>query len=200
MCAEVAQVFSGSLGTLLPEPGSGDALERLKLLVTQADDPCPTMRRAIQDLLDVNLEYRYQLYPHVRAELDVLQLQQPDAGLTDGNVQIAVPVSEAGAAELYRFITGRAEQAAFLAKGALLAEEVSSAKVFHAVVEQFDDAVVRSEHSKAEFRGLARSYAAEIWPDLYGRHEGTRALIAKTMAASDAIAASLTAIEKEAAQ
>jgi hypothetical protein len=157
------------------------------------------IRRAIYDLLDVHLEYRYQLAPHVRAELDVLQLQQPDAGMTDGNVQIAVPVSETGAAELYRFIVGRAEQAAFLVRGALLAEEVSSAKIFHAVIEQFDDAVIRSEHSKAEFRGLARSYAAEIWPSLYGRQEGTRALIAQAVEASDAMTASLTEIESEVA-
>ena len=193
---EIAQAFAGSLGALLTHSGSDDALERLKELVTSADEPCPTIRRAIQDLLDVRLEYRYQLYPHVRSALDGLQLQH-DGGTRDGNVQIAVPVNAAGAEQLYRFIVGRAEQAAFLTKGELLAEAISPALIFHAVVEQFDDTVVRSEHSAVEFRRLARSYAAEIWPDLYGRQEGTRARVAEAVAASGAMAACLTAIESE---
>jgi hypothetical protein len=189
--AEVAKAFSGSLGTLLPDPERPDALSRLRELATDADEPCPTISRAIEDLLSVRLEYRYQLYPHVRAELDGLQNQQGDT------VQITVPVSEAGAEQLYRFLLGRAEQAAFLTKGALLSEAVSPALIFHALVEQFDDTVIRSEHSAAEFRGLARSYAGEIWPDLYGRQEGARAKIAAVKAASDTVSTSLTAIESE---
>ena len=152
LCRETAEAFAEPLGTLVPHPDADDALKRLETLISNADEPCPTIRRAIQDVLDVRVEFRYQLYPQVRSALDGLQLQQHDDESADGNVQIAVPASEACAEELFRFITGRAEQAAFMTRGALLAEAIAPGLIFHAIAEQFDDTVVRSEHSAVEFR------------------------------------------------
>ena len=54
-----------------------DALRRFAACST-APQPCPRLRRAVRALLAVRLDYRSQLHPRVRAELDGLALQERD--------------------------------------------------------------------------------------------------------------------------
>jgi hypothetical protein len=189
----VADVLSGALGELLGGHRGADALRTLAELLDQASPPCPRLRRAVQALLGIRLDYRSQLHPRVRSELDGLALEVVDPQSGALTQQMTVPTSEAGVEQLYRFVVRCAEQAAYLTKKALLREAVTPALVLHAAAEQFEDTVIRSGDSEVEFRRLADSYKNEIWPGVYQEIDAANARFAAVTRARDALVASLTA-------
>jgi hypothetical protein len=189
----VADVLSGALGELLGGHRGADALRMLAELLDRASPPCPRLRRAVQALLGIRLDYRSQLHPRVRSELDGLALEVVDPQSGALTQQMTVPTSEAGVEQLYRFVVRCAEQAAYLTKKALLREAVTPALVLHAAAEQFEDTVIRSGDSEVEFRRLADSYKNEIWPGVYQEIDAANARFAAVTRARDALVASLTA-------
>ena len=187
----VADVLSASLGELLGDRRGADALRQLADLLDQAAPPCPRLRRAVQALLGIRLDYRSQLHPRVRSELDGLTLEVVDPQSGSLTQQLTVPKSEAGVEQLYRFVVRSAEQAAYLTKKALLREAVTPALVLHAAAEQFEDTVIRSGDSELEFNRLAGSYRNEIWPGVYQEIDAANARFAAVTRARDALVASL---------
>jgi hypothetical protein len=189
----VADVLDGALGDLLADRSGHDALRELAELLERASPPCPRLRRAVQALLGIRLDYRSQLHPRVRSELDGLALEVLDPQTGSLTQQVTVPRSEAGVEQLYRFVVRTAEQAAYLTKKALLREAVTPALVLHAAAEQFEDTVIRSGDSEVEFRRLADSYKNEIWPGVYQEIDAANARFAAVTRARDALVASLVA-------
>jgi len=189
----VADVLTASLGELLGGRRGADALRELVELLDHASPPCPRLRRAVQALLGIRLDYRSQLHPRVRSELDGLTLEVVDPRSGELIQQLTVAKSEAGVEQLYRFVVRSAEQAAYLTKKALLREAVTPALVLHAAAEQFEDTVIRSGDSELEFRRLADSYKNEIWPGVYQEIDAANARFAAVARARDALVASLTA-------
>jgi hypothetical protein len=189
----VADVLDASLGDLLGGRRGEDALRELAELLDHASPPCPRLRRAVQALLGIRLDYRSQLHPRVRSELDGLNLEVVDPKSGELIQQMTVAKSEAGVEQLYRFVVRSAEQAAYLTKKALLREAVTPALVLHAAAEQFEDTVIRSGDSELEFRRLADSYKNDIWPGVYQEIDAANARFAAVTRARDALVASLTA-------
>jgi hypothetical protein len=208
---DVARVLGAELGTLLagpdtdvgdPEapdgPGTGrDALDRFADLLDAAQPPCPRLRRAVQTLRGIRLDYRSQLHPRVRSELDGLALELPDPQTGQLRTQITVPATAAGADELYRFVLRMAEQAAYLTQKALLREAVTPALVLHAAAEQFEDTVIRSGESEVEFRRLADAYKNDIWPGVYREMDAANARFTAVTRARDLLVATLGARKEE---
>jgi hypothetical protein len=140
----------------------------------------------------VRLDYRSQLHPRVRAELDGLTLQERDPVTGEQRNRVVVEVSADGAEQLYTFVTAMAEQAAYLTKKALLLREgVTPALVLHAAAEQLEDTMIRSGDSEREFKRLARSYRDEIWPGVFGEIDAANARVATVARARDALVAKL---------
>ena len=138
-------------------------------------------------------DYRSQLHPRVRAELDGLTLQERDPVTGEQRNRVVVEVSADGAEQLYAFVVQMAEQAAYLTKKALLLREgVTPALVLHAAAEQLEDAMIRSGDAEREFKRLARSYRDEIWPGVYGEIDAANARVATVARARDALIATLT--------
>ncbi len=199
---EVAEILGAELGDLLGKAtGAGeagrtagrDALDRLAELLEAAQPPCPRLRRAIRTLRAIRLDYRSQLHPRVRSELDGLALQLPDPQTGQLRTQITVPPTPAGAEELYRFVSRMAEQAAYLTQKALLREAVTPALVLHAAAEQFEDTVIRSGESEVEFRRLADAYKNDIWPGAYREMDAADARFTAVTRARDLLVATLGA-------
>jgi hypothetical protein len=76
-----------------------------------------------------------------------------------------VPLTEEGAEELYGIFNGLAEQAAFRIQKSLLRDAAVPAVVIHALVEQFEDTLIRSGTSVQEFRRFVRGYRNDLWPE-----------------------------------
>jgi hypothetical protein len=194
----VAAILAAHTGTLLDGPDgsalTGEAaLRRFADLLAEASEPCPRLRRAIEQLLTVRLDYRSQLHPRVRAELDGLTLQERDPVTGEQRNRVVVEVSPDGAEQLYTFVAQMAEQAAYLTKKALLLREgVTPALVLHAAAEQLEDTMIRSGDSEREFKRLARSYRDEIWPGVFGEIDAANARVATVARARDALVATLT--------
>ncbi|MDT7578842.1 MAG: hypothetical protein QOK35_102 [Pseudonocardiales bacterium] len=193
----VADILRAHTGTVL-DPGSGGAksgeetLRRFAALLAEASEPCPRLRRAVEQLLTVRLDYRSQLHPRVRAELDGLTLQERDPVTGEQRNRVVVEVSADGAEQLYTFVAAMAEQAAYLTKKALLLREgVTPALVLHAAAEQLEDTMIRSGDSEREFKRLARSYRDEIWPGVFGELDAANARVATVARARDALVAKL---------
>jgi len=141
----------------------------------------------------VRLDYRSQLHPRVRAELDGLTLQDRDPVTGEQRNRVVVEVSANGAEQLYAFVVQMAEQAAYLTKKALLLREgVTPALVLHAAAEQLEDTMIRSGDSEREFKRLARSYRDEIWPGVFGEINAANARVAAVARARNALVATLS--------
>jgi len=202
---QVAQILRAHTGALLGggaatatggETGSATGQESLRdfaALLAAASEPCPRLRRAVEQLLAVRLDYRSQLHPRVRAELDGLTLQERDPVTGEQRNRVVVEVSADGAEQLYAFVVQMAEQAAYLTKKALLLREgVTPALVLHAAAEQLEDTMIRSGDSEREFKRLARSYRDEIWPGVFGEIDAANARVATVARAREALMATLT--------
>lgn len=187
----VAAAVAPHLGDLLAGRTGERALHALAALLDGASEPCPRLSRAVRALLAMRLDYRSQLHPRVRAELDGLSLQVIDPQTGEPRTQIVVEPTAAGVEELYRFVERKAERAAHLTKKALLREGITPALVLHAAAEQFEDVLIRSGDSEREFKRLARSYRDEIWPGAFGEIDAANARIARVRRARDTLLASL---------
>ena len=193
----VAQILRDHTGALLhseTDVATGDdALRRFVALLAEASEPCPRLRRAVEQLLTVRLDYRSQLHPRVRAELDGLTLQERDPVTGEQRNRVVVEVSPDGAEQLYAFVVQMAEQAAYLTKKALLLREgVTPALVLHAAAEQLEDTMIRSGDSEREFKRLARSYRDELWPGVFGEIDAANARVASAARARDTLVETLT--------
>ena len=190
----VAEIIRSGTGALLGEAAGEEALRRFVALLAEASEPCPRLRRAVEQLLTVRLDYRSQLHPRVRAELDGLTLQERDPVTGEQRNRVVVEVSPDGAEQLYAFVVQMAEQAAYLTKKALLLREgVTPALVLHAAAEQLEDTMIRSGDSEREFKRLARSYRDELWPGVFGEIDAANARVASVGRARDALVATISA-------
>ncbi|MFF4894951.1 hypothetical protein [Streptomyces sp. NPDC001068] len=190
-----AAAVAAECGALFAEPAPGaegagrEVLERLAGLFDESSQPCPDLAAAVHSLLDVRLEYRTLLYPRVRPDLAPLNLQvtHPDTG--EEMQQVAVPLTEEGAEELYGIFNGLAEQAAFRIQKSLLREAAVPAAVVHALVEQFEDTLIRSGTSPQEFRRFVRSYRNDLWPEEFRGIDEANSRFARVVRVTEEIAA-----------
>ncbi|MGH3568460.1 MAG: hypothetical protein ACRDRH_21020 [Pseudonocardia sp.] len=191
---QVGEILASNLGTLLDGSDGEAAIRRFADLLDGASQPCPRLSGAVRALLGIRLEYRSQLHPRVRAELDGLALELPNPRTGELETQITVSVDEAGVETLYHHIIRAAEQAAHRTRKALLLMEgVTPALVLHAAAEQFEDTLIRSGDSEREFARLARSYRDEIWSGVFGEIDAANARVARVVRARAAVLASLAA-------
>ena len=189
----VAEIVRSHTGALLGGLTGDDALRRFAALLAGASEPCPRLQRAVEQLLTVRLDYRSQLHPRVRAELDGLTLQERDPVTGEQRNRVVVEITADGAEQLYAFVVQMAEQAAYLTKKALLLREgVTPALVLHAAAEQLEDTMIRSGDSEREFKRLARSYRDEIWPGVFGEIDAANARVARVARAREALVATLS--------
>ena len=185
---QVAEILRAHTGALLDGATGEEALRRFTALLADASEPCPRLRRAVEQLLAVRLDYRSQLHPRVRAVLDGLTLQERDPVTGEQRNRVVVEVSADGAEQLYAFVVQMAEQAAYLTKKALLLREgVTPALVLHAAAEQLEDTMIRSGDSEREFKRLSRSYRDEIWPGVFGEIDAANARVAAVARARDTL-------------
>jgi hypothetical protein len=190
----VAEIFRAECGALLEDEAGADALQHLSRLLHESAQPCPALAQAVDSLLDVRLEYRTMLYPRVRGDLGSLNLQVTHP-ITGQEIQpVAVEVTEEGADELYTILRGLAEQGAFRTRKSLLQESVTPGLVMQAVVEQFEDALIRSGASEQEFRRFARSYRNELWPAEFQGIDEANARYARVTRAMTAITGDLEGV------
>jgi hypothetical protein len=173
---EVARILIKHTGRLLDSPQAPDGdidgdrvMAAFSDLLIEGYEPSPTLRAAVTELLDVRLEYRTQLYPHVRSQLAHMRLNPFNRATGMPETQITVTTTEQGAEELYDFLRMRTEQAAFRTFQELSKQSVLPSLVIYAVLEQFEDTLIRSGESESDFERFARSYQNELWP---GRDEG----------------------------
>ncbi|WP_034267827.1 hypothetical protein [Actinospica robiniae] len=160
----LADALASRLAPLLPEGGTpGEALQRLADLLGDAEDPCPTLRRALEFILDVRLDYRTRTLPRLRQSLYPLQAES--ASGDEGALARLLPVArtQAGAEELHRRMAQLARQTVHDASGILVDEPAIIAQVLFAYGEQFEDSFIRSKAAEAEFRRVAEAFRDQLW-------------------------------------
>ncbi|WP_448639718.1 hypothetical protein [Geodermatophilus sp. URMC 63] len=185
----LAAIIGASTGELLDGVEGRAALERLAQYLEEGTEPCPHLSGALEEVLDIRLEYRTQLYPQVRAQLgDLLNFETTNPLTGERRDQITVETTEAGARQLFRFVTARAHQAAYRIRKSLLNEAVTPSVVVHAFAEQFEDDLIRSAHSEREFKRFARSYRDLLWPGVYEGIELDDARVGRVRRAAAAVA------------
>ncbi len=190
----IATILSENLGELVA--GASDSQQTLKILseklaVCEGEASCPTLNKAVSDLLALRLEYRAHLHPRVRDNLDGLRYLTHDAQTGETQSSFVVEVSQDGAKQLFWRIRDAAEQSAYLIKKALVSEASLPLKVIYAAAEQFDDAFIRSGNSERELKRLARAYRDEIWPGVYKTLNEDNARFAKLRRAIESLQSQL---------
>lgn len=179
-------IISPRCGSLLHGESGRTALVILGRLMAEAEEQCHVLHQAVQDLLALRLDYRTQLHPKVRITLDDLKNEVNDPEKGGKTSRFTAEHTPAGIEQLLRDLTGLARAVVYQTRKALLDEAMVPARVIHAAVEQFADALIRSGDSEKEFRRLARCYCHQIWPD---RFAGIKAANARVAAVKNAIKA-----------
>jgi hypothetical protein len=187
---QVAGVLRAHLGDhLLGSQGTpGDeALRRLSAALDEASELPESVKRAVDLLLELRFDFRTQIYPRVRSELDDVNLEVIDPETGERRVQKTVAITKDGARELYRLIVQRADQAAYRIKKAILLDARLPALVLFAAAEQFEDSFIRAGSSDRDFSRLARSYRDEIWPGVYTNLDADNARISRAAKATQSL-------------
>jgi hypothetical protein len=187
---QVAGVLRAHLGDDLlgPEGTPGDeALRRLSAAMDEASELPESIRRAVDRLLDLRFDFRTQIYPRVRSELDQVNLEVIDPETGERRVQKTVAITKEGAREMYRLIVQRADQAAYRIKKAILQDARLPAQVLFAAAEHFEDSFIRAGSAERDFSRLARSYRDEIWPGVYTNLDSDNARISRAAKAAQSL-------------
>ena len=185
-------ILNKHLGNLLQGHQGKAGLEMLAKLLEEGEEPCPTLHKAVQELLGLRLDYRTQLHPRVRATLDELESAVDDPNKPGQKIaRFPDREGEKGAQVLFREISELACQTIYQTQKALFKEIEIPALVIHAAIEQFDDALIRSGDSEKEFRRLARSYRDDIWPGEFAKAEAANARMVRVRAAARAVRESM---------
>lgn len=191
----LAEVFTRHLGELLQGTQGVAALDQFAQYLVDASEPCPTLSQAVNELIALKLDYRTQLHPLVRRELDDLNQQVINPETDKAENQFIVKYNEEGAAELLRELAKLALQAAYRTKKALMQQADIPALVLHAAAEQFEDVFIRDAASKKELRRLTRSFRDEIWPGVFHDIAAENAKYAKIKKTIDTIETHLNVIQ-----
>jgi hypothetical protein len=163
--AGLADALRPRLSGLLPGATAQEALTNLARALREAPDPCPQLAGTVEVALDVRLDYRTRLLPRMRRLLDILRPEGVDPVTGDVRAPLTVAPNAEGAEDLCVQITELGRQAIYEG-GRLLQEETQTmALVLLAYGEQFEDMLIRSESSEAEFRRLVDAYRDELWPE-----------------------------------
>lgn len=165
---DIAQIVSTHTGSLLSGRTGRDALRYFKDLAAEADHPAEGLSSATSELLGLKIEYKTHLHPHVRQELDVLQLERDNPDNPGEKVLVVSgDVSESGAEKVATELVQLGRQAAWGVRKALLQQAVVPELILHAAAEQFVDATIRHGNYEAEFQEIARAYRDNIWPGVF---------------------------------
>ncbi len=194
---QVAAGLAGELGGLLSDRSGREALVHLAELAGEAAEPCQVMRASLAELLALRLDYRTQVHPRVRPELDALNFQVRDPATGQEMLHIVVAPTAEGAEELYQIVSELAEQAAYRIRVELLKEAVLPGQVVFAAVEQFADALIRSGVAEREIRQLARSYRDEMWPGVFEGLDEADARVARVARAADELVNATTELGRQ---
>ncbi|WP_041540582.1 hypothetical protein [Catenulispora acidiphila] len=169
------------------EPTGDEALRMLAERLHDAADPCRILARAVEDLLDLTLDYNSHVYPWIAQHLRKLnQEYTDDAGVR--RTRFVVELTESGTERLYQEIFKFTGEASYATRNALLDGDTRPAQVLAAAAEYFADAFLRSGGVRAEFGALSRSYQDELWPGLFAELQPQNAnltrvrLLARTLA------------------
>ena len=165
---DVAQTVSTHTGSLLAGRTGKDALQYFQKLATEADRPAEGLASATSELLGLKIEYKTHLHPHVRQELDILQLERDNPDNPEEKILVVSgEVSENGAEKVATRLVQLGHQAAFRIRKALLQQAIVPELILHAAAEQFVDATIRHGSYETEFQEIARAYRDNIWPGLF---------------------------------
>jgi hypothetical protein len=161
----LVDALSPRLGGLLTGSTAQEQVAGLARHLNEAADPCPHLAETVEVVLDVRLDYRTRLLPQMRRKLDVLRPELVDPLTGDIHAPLVAEPTREGAKELYVRITDLARQVIHEASVLLQEETQTMALALLAYGEQFEDMLIRSESSDAEFRRLVSAYRDELWPD-----------------------------------
>ena len=138
------------------------------------------MATAVDELLELKIAYKTHLHPHVRSELDILQLERDNPD-TPGERMLVVSgeVSRSGAERVAVELVQIGRQAAWGVRRALLQQALVPELILHSSAEQFVDAMIRHGPYESEFQELARVYRDNIWPDVFAGMKVRSVAVAK---------------------
>jgi hypothetical protein len=127
----------------------------------------------------------------MRRLLDVLRPEGIDPRSGEVRAPLMVHKSAGGAEDLYVRLTELTRQAIYEAKRLLQKETQGMALALLAYGEQFEDMVIRSESSDAEFRRLVDAYRDELWPEERSGPASATARIQRVVRLAQAVADAL---------
>ncbi|MGK8252064.1 hypothetical protein [Moraxella lacunata] len=163
---DIANIFKEHTGELISADNQGKtALQELSYSLNNIHEdgrpnPADMLAKAIDDLCDIELNYRKQIHPRMRESLNALEARTTNE---DGNTEYRL--KDGGNAEgLHKEIKSLAMQALYNTKLALLDDADFPRQVLFATLEHFEDEVVRGKHSDRNFKRMTHAYFYDLNP------------------------------------
>jgi len=157
----VGEVFAKRLGSLLPPDGVGETrLRTLQHCLEEAAEPCPTLAKAVRQLLEVQVEFRTLIYPEVWDQIRTLfhRFKAEAQAAIEGEDHSSV------AEILFDFFQSAGRKTVYESIKILLETADRPQLVYATILGVFEDQFIRSEESEKEFKRLVRSYRDSVFP------------------------------------
>lgn len=179
---KIAEILKRHTGDLLSETDPREVLAEFEDILLNAQENgestgCLSLADSVLKLRNLQLDYKVQLHPRVRENLNYIEYETTDAD--NNKVSKFADIGSDNLDLLFRRISDLAEQASYQTRIALNRDVEFPKLVLFSALEQFEDELIRSSDSVKEFKRLGFSYPAELWPDLFADIQSSMARINK---------------------
>ena len=167
---KISEILLKHTGDLLTETEPRKVLEEFEYLLLNAEEngqlaTCSGLADSVSKLRGLQLDYKVQLHPRVRENLNYIEYETIDAN--NNRVNQFGDIHSNQLDLLLKRMSDLAEQASYKTRVALSNDVDFPKLVLFSALEQFEDELIRSDTSEKEFKRLGYSYSTQIWPYLF---------------------------------
>ncbi|MFC1437330.1 hypothetical protein ABUW04_03580 [Streptacidiphilus sp. N1-10] len=161
--------LAGGLGprfaNLLQGDSPEEVLRNLRDTLDSADHDSPSLVKALDQALDVRLDYRTRLLPEVWRKLEALMPYHRKETEEQFFSMLTLAATAEGGHQLFNQISGLARSVITDIGGMLSGEPSANALILLAYGQYFEDAFIRSAGTPDDFLNVTTGFQDQLWPE-----------------------------------
>jgi hypothetical protein len=169
---EVVEIFRKNTGSFVPDGLRGkEAIKAICEKLSVADHEMETFKIAFNWLLEINFDFRHNLFPEIREALEAIEAHIPSRDPPDLLTSEATRGLEGDALVdyVYDILKSQSHKANFDIAQSIKEKANAAEKFIFAALEYVDDILVRREDWLNEYGDFCEQFRSDLWPEQYGQ-------------------------------
>jgi hypothetical protein len=188
----LARGLGPRFANLLHGDSPEEVLRNLRDTLGNADHDSPSLVKALDQVLDVRLDYRTRLLPEVWRKLDALMPRYREETGDQLLSMLKLPATVEGGQQLYKQVSELAIGVVYDIGAMLSAEPSANALILLSYGQYFEDAFTRSTKTPDDFLNVTTAFHDQLWPDEVSGPATSTARIQRTKDALNRLDQALT--------